>query len=345
MRQSRAGVAGLTAALLGSAISFALPAQPIPVFASNDQPLAQAAAALSAGEADKTLALLQSAPSSGPNAAQAQNLLCRVRYALEQFDAAASACEQAVRLDGQNSNDHLWLGRALGERAARASFLTAFSLAKRTRAEFEEAVRLDPQNVEALTSLGEFYRQAPGIVGGGVDKAQGIATELDKIDPARAHQLRGNIAEQQKNFPLAESEFKREIAGPHPAFGWTALAGFYLRRQRYAEMESALHSVASTALHDRRAAVALYDAAGLLIDSNRDPALAASLLDDYLSSPSKTEEAPAFIAHLRLARLKQQLGDPAAAAQERATALAMAHDYKPTQDFRPPDATPQQARY
>lgn len=350
MRQYPIGIACLTAALLAAAISLALPAQPMAAWttpSSNQAPaLAEAAAGLSAGEADKALALLQSLPASGPDAAQAHNLLCRVRFTLEQFEAAVTECEQAVSLNGQNSNYHLWLGRALGERAARASFLTAFGLAKRTRSEFEEAVRLDPRNVEALTSLGEFYRQAPGIVGGGTDKAQEIASQLDKVDPASAHELRGKIAEQQKNYTLAEGEYKQDIAAnPHPAFGWNALGGFYLRRQRYAEMESAMHNVVSTALHDRRAAVVLYDAAGQLIEAKRDPALAANLLDDYLSGPSKTEEAPAFIAHLRLARLKQQLGDPAAAARERAAALALAHDYKPTQDFPPPDATPQQARY
>jgi tetratricopeptide (TPR) repeat protein len=354
--EPRVGVAGLTAALLAAAssrvllaapsplvllaaaIPLALPAQP--AAAPSAPSMAQATAALNAGEADKALALLQNPPTSGPDAAQAHNLLCRVRFTLEQFDAAATECEQAVRLDGENSSYHLWLGRALGERAARASFLNAFNLAKRTRAEFEEAVHLDPRNVEALTSLGEFYRQAPGVVGGGVDKAQAIASQLDKVDPARAHELRGKIAEQQKDFPAAESEYKQEIAGQHPAFGWNALAGFYFRRQRFADMESAMHSVVSTALHDRRAAVVLYDAAGQLIEANRDPALAATMLDDYLSGSFQTEEAPAFIAHLRLARLRQQLGDPAAAAKERAAALALAHDYKPAKDFKPPDATP-----
>jgi tetratricopeptide (TPR) repeat protein len=280
-------------------------------------------------------------PQSGPLQALAQNLLCRVRYTLEQFDAAATACEQAVRLDGQNSDYHLWLGRAQGEKAAHASFLTAFSLAKQTRAEFEEAVRLNPGNVEALISLGDFYRQAPGVVGGGVDKAQAIAANLDKVDPARADQLRGNIAEQQKDFATAESEFKRAItAGGHPAQAWTALAGFYARRQHFAEMESAMHSALSAAQRDRRSGAALYDGAGLLTESNRDPALAATMLDDYLTGSSKTEEAPAFIAHIRLARLKQQLGDPAAADRERAAALALAREYKPAQDFRAQAATP-----
>ena len=44
--------------------------------------------------------------------------------------------------------------------------------------------------------------------------------------------------------------------------------------------------------------------------SNRDPALAAKMLEDYLAGSAKTEEAPAFVAHDRLAQLKQQLGRP-----------------------------------
>jgi len=331
----------LAAALLGVAINVAASAQPSVSVQTHDQALADANTALQAGEVDKALALLASMPSSGPLQAQTLNLLCRVRFTLEQFDAAANACEQAVQLDGQNSDYHLWLGRALGEKAARASFLTAFSLAKRTRAEFEEAVRLNPRNVEALISLGDFYRQAPGVVGGGVDKAQAIAADLDKVDPVRAHQLRGNIAEQQKDYATAEREFKQATAGgAHPALAWTDLAGFYGRRHRYAEMESAMRIAMNAALHDRRGGVALYDGAGLLTESNRDPALAATMLDDYLTGSSKTEEAPAFIAHFRLARLKQQLGDPAAAERERTAALALAREYKPAQDFRAQVATP-----
>ena len=338
---------GLAAALLGAVLTLAASAQTgaAPSFTSagqtHDQALADANAALQAGEADKALALLASLPSSGPLQAQKLNLVCRVRYTLEQFDAAATACEEAVRLDGQNSNYHLWLGRALGEKAARASFMTAFSLAKRTRSEFEEAVRLNSGNVEALISLGDFYRQAPGVVGGGVDKAQAIAADLDKVDPARALELRGNIAEQQKDFTTAEKEFKHATAADsHPAHAWTNLAGFYERRHRYTEMDSAIHSARNAAAHDRHSGVALYDGAGLLTESNRDPALAATMLDDYLTGSSKTEEAPAFIAHIRLARLKQQLGDPAAADRERAAALALARDYKPAQDFRAQVSTP-----
>jgi hypothetical protein len=37
------------------------------------------------------------------------------------------------------------------------------------------------------------------------------------------------------------------------------------------------------------------------------------------------------VAHFRLARLKDQLGDAAGGSRERAAAFAMAHEYKPAQ--------------
>jgi Flp pilus assembly protein TadD len=300
-----------------------------------DATLTQANAALQDGEADKALSLLTPLPSTGPGAAEAQNLLCRVRFTLTQWDAAVKACEQAVRLDGQDSSYHMWLGRALGEKAGHASFLSAYGLGKRVRSEFEEAVHLDPHNAAALSDLGDFYNEAPGIVGGGSDKAANIANQLDKVEPARAHQLRGRIAERGQDYGTAEREFRQAISvSAHPASQWTVLASFYRRRQRWSDVDTAIHNCVSAAAHDKRSGVALYDGAGVLIESHRNPALAAQMLEDYLSGSSKTEEAPAFIAHIRLGRLKQQLGDAAGAQREFAAASAMAREYNPAQDSK-----------
>jgi len=297
--------------------------------------LTEANAALQAGEADKALALLTPLPATGQGAAEAQNLQCRVRFTLQQWDAAVKECELAVRLDGSNSNYHMWLGRALGQKAARASFFTAYSLGKRVRNEFEEAARLDPRNAEALSDLGDFYKSAPSIVGGGTEKAETIAAELERVDPARAHQLRGEIAEAHKDYSTAEREFRLAIdVSSHPASQWTVLASFYRSRRRWTEMEAAVHNCANAAARDKHAGVALYDGAGVLIEAGREPDFAAKMLEDYLSGPSKTEEAPAFIAHIRLGRLKQQFGDETGAHREFAAASALAHEYNPAQDSK-----------
>jgi tetratricopeptide (TPR) repeat protein len=293
--------------------------------------LAEAHAALQSGEADKALILLNSLPTS----AEAHNLRCRVQLILDHLDAATSECQQAVSMDGENSGYHLWLGRVLGERASRASFMSAFGLAKQVRAELESSVRLDPHNADALADLGEFYKSAPGVLGGGEDKAEGVAAELDKVDQARAHQLRGWIAEGHKDYGTAERELKAAIGvDPHPAFSWMSLASFYRRRERWTDLDAALESGVKSAQHDRKAGVALYNGAMVLTKANRNLPLAAKMLGEYLSSDSKTEEAPAFVAHVRLARVLAQLGDKAGAVQHRAAALALAQDYKPALELK-----------
>jgi len=299
---------------------------------SPKDPIAQANTALQAGEADRALTLLSS-PTAG--SAEAHNLKCRVLYTLEQWDHAASECEMAVRMEGNNSNFHLWLGRTLGEKADRASFLNAYSLSKRVRAEFEEAVRLDPRNAEALADLGEFYYSAPSVVGGGSNKAEGVALQLDKVDPARAHELRANIAEEHKDLGTAEREFRLAIsAGAHPAFQWMSLASFFRRHERWTEMDTAINSGLHATERDRRASVALYNGASTLQRAHRNSALAAKMIENYLASPAKTEEAPAFVAYTRLADLKDELGDRTAAQQERAAALSLAHEYRPAQEIK-----------
>lgn len=321
------------AALPGIILAASLIAEP-PTPEPQDG-LAAVNAALQAGQADKALALLKSLPSPEANSAEAHNLRCRVFFTLEQFEAAKNECEQAVSLDPQNSGYHLWFGRSLGEAADRASFISAYGLAKRARSEFEQAVQLSPRNAEALADLGEFYTSAPGVVGGGTDKAANVAAQLDHVDPARAHELRAAIARENKDMAGAERELKAAVAASaHPAFQWMRLASFYRKAKRFGEMESAVQSGWTAAQRDSRAAVALFNGASVLIKSNRNPALAVKLLEAYLASPVSTEEAPAFTARVWLARLKAQTGDSEGARRERSEALALAQEYKPAQDLK-----------
>jgi tetratricopeptide (TPR) repeat protein len=295
--------------------------------------LAQANTYLQAGQADKALAVLAPLPATGTGAAQAQNLLCRVRFMLQQWSQAVSACQRAVILDGQNSDYHMWLGRALGQQASHANIFSAYGMAKHSLAEMQAAVRLDPQNGPALSDLGDYYAQAPGIAGGGTDKAQAIALQLDKVDSARAQQLRGDIAMAKKDYVTAENDYRQAvIVSPQPAHQWTVLANFYRERKRWTDLDTAIQNCVTAAAKDKNSGIALYDGAGVLIAANRDPALAAKMLQDYLAGSSITEEGPAFIAHIRLSRLKQQLGDAAGAKSELAAAAAMAWEFNPAQD-------------
>jgi tetratricopeptide (TPR) repeat protein len=298
--------------------------------------LTQANTYLQSGQADKALALLTPLPTSGAGADQAQNLLCRVRFQLQQWNQAASECQQAVSLNNKNSDFYMWLGRVLGQQANHASFMSALGDAKKSVAAMQTGAQLNPQNGPALSDLGDYYAQAPGIAGGGIDKAQQVASQLDKVDPARAAQLRGDIAMQQKNYTSAEQYYKQAAsASATPADDWTVLAAFYRGRQEWPQLDAAIQSCIAAAAKNKNPDPGLYDGAGVLIAAKRNPQIAEQMLENYLSGTSQIEDGPAFIAHIRLSRLKQQLGDAAGAQQDLAVAASMAKEFSPSQDPAP----------
>src|SRR5256885_6345651 len=98
-----------------------------------------------------------------------------------------------------------WGGRT--GKADHASWFSAISLAKKTRKEFETAVQLDTKNFSARQALIEFDCSAPGLVGGGEDKALPQINQLAEMDAAEGHYAKGNCRRQKKDFAAADEEF------------------------------------------------------------------------------------------------------------------------------------------
>lgn len=284
---------------------------------------------LQAGRVDDAISTLQANLSRAPNNAADYNLLCRAYLTLRDWDRGISACEKAVSLEPNNSWYHLWLGRVYGEKADNSNFLVAATLAKKVRSEFETAVRLSPGNVDARTDLAEFYLEAPGIVGGGRDKAEVEAQTLAKLDPAKAHWVNGRIAEKKKDWAAAEQEYRAAIDASHgSANSWLNLALFYRRAGRLDDMENAIRHASSAQMNQPEV---LVDAAETLIRAGRDFPAAIQLLRRYLSSNTTVEQAPAFRAHYLLGTLLEKQGDKQAAAQEYRVALSMARGFSQAQ--------------
>jgi len=284
---------------------------------------------LAAGRVDQAMQTLEQQISVSPTA-ESYNLLCRAHFELDNWDAGIPSCEKAVALLPDNGLYHLWLGRIYGEKADRASFLTAAGLAKKVRSEFERAVEFAPESWEARTDLAEFYLEAPGIVGGSKDKARAQADLLAPQNPAMAHWVRARIAERNKDNAVAEQEYRAAItASQGGARSWLNLAGFYRHTNRLDEMEQALRTMESSPLDHPGAFV---DGASMLSRTGRDYSLAIRLLRRYVASSNTVEEAPAFKAHSLLGELLEKQGDLPAAAEEYRTALAMAHGFRRAQE-------------
>ncbi len=297
------------------------------LFAANDH--AAAHAAMAEGRADDALNLLRPMTREHPNDAEAQNLLCRVLMSEERADDAVPACERAVAIAPNDAQYQLALAHADGSKAEHASPFTALSIARRARDHFEAAARIAPGNWSVLSDLGEYYAEAPGIAGGGVEKARRLLPQLMKLNPARGHWLAARIAEETKDFSTAEQEFKLAVAtGLNLPEGLVNLAEFYRKHNRNSEAEDCIRKAeAADTAHDP----VLVDAATQLQKMGRNDDLALHLLRLYLASANRTEDAPAFAVHTQIGQILQREGNRAAADREYNDALALAHDYAPAQ--------------
>jgi len=279
---------------------------------------------LAAGRIDEAITTLNGRLTSAPRDAESSNLLCRSYFAMDDWDRAESACRRAVALDSSNSRFHLWLGRVYGEKADRANFLSAASLAGKVRDEFQRAVQLDPKDVDARLDLAEFYLEAPGIVGGGEEKAREQARTIETLHSPRCHWVYARIAEKKKDARSAEFEYRQYIdLSNGDAEAWMDLARFLSRQKRLDEMEQA---IVKTSQAPMTKLDVLVDAAQILFRSGRSFPFAVELLQRYLAT-GPVEEAPAFKAHYLLGVLLEKQGDKASAARQYRASLALARNF------------------
>lgn len=298
----------------------------LPVWAGSFSP---AADLLASGRIDDAMRVLHDRLSSNPQDADAYNLQARAYFAVKKWDAAISSAEKSVALDPNNSEYHLWLGRAYAEKADNSSFVTAAGLVKKVKAEFEKAVELDANNLAARSDLAEFYLEAPGFMGGGKNKALAQAQVIAPISSATSHWLVARVLEKEKKYPQAEAEYKAAITASHnQASYWLNLASYYRRLGRLNDMENAVVKAMEA---DKRKNDVLYDAATLLFRAGRNFPAAAQFIRKYLVGPP-VEDAPTVQAHYLLGQILEREGDKASAIQEYRAALSLASDFSQAQD-------------
>jgi tetratricopeptide (TPR) repeat protein len=284
---------------------------------------------LAAGRVDEVIASLQAQLKTSPESAAIYNYLCRAYYAVGDWDRAVSNCEKSVKLGSDNSDYHLWLGRAYGEKAEHVNPFSAASLAGKLRREFERAVELAPNSIDAHSDLAEFYIDAPGIVGGGLDKARLQAQVLATLAPARGHYVNGRIAEKQKDVTAAEKEYRAAIeASGGNANDWLNLALFFHHGNRFDDMEQALLHAANASSGQNEV---LVEVSEILQRAGRNLPAATQMVRRYIASDSPSEKSPVFRAHYVLGTALEKQGDKAGAAQEYRAALALAGNFSAAQ--------------
>jgi tetratricopeptide (TPR) repeat protein len=276
--------------------------------------------AYDASDYGRAAQLLQEAAARNPQNAEIQLLLAKTYYETQQHDAAIASGEKAVALEPQNSVFHEWLGRAYGEKAEHAGIFSGMSLAKKTRKEFDTAVRLDERNFSARQALIEFDCSAPGIVGGGEDKARPNIAKLAEMDVAEGHYAAGNCRRQKKDFAEADAEFTKAIESHPKSINLIYDIGDYAVKHNQPErLVAVANEGEQLAPSDPRGK---YYRAVALVMTKAQPGEAERLLREYLNrAPIRNTFPHPRDAHEWLGRLYENQGRTQSAIDEYEAAL------------------------
>jgi Flp pilus assembly protein TadD len=183
----------------------------------------------------QSLAILERIPNKGMEEFQ---LIGQCHLMEGDYKKATEAFEKALALAPRNSELHRLLGNVYGRRAETASVFTAPGYARKAHQYFEQAVALDPNNREAAANLFEYYLEAPGIMGGGIDKAANLVTHITSLDPPAGHHAQAQLERKRNRYEAAEEQLRRaaELA-PRQAGRLIDLAKFLADRGRVKESD------------------------------------------------------------------------------------------------------------
>ena len=206
------------------------------------------------------------------------------------YKRAVESFEKALAISSSSSECELWLGRAWGRRAETSSWLTAPSYAARARQAFEKAVALDPQNREAKNDLFSYYLNAPGFMGGGLDKAEAHARSIAAERPAESEFELSQVAEKKKDYSTAESHLRRAMQFAPAEVGRVVdLARFLARRGRLRESDDMFARAHNLAPGKPGVAFAQ---ASVNIENHRNIERSREQLESYLHASLTPDDPP-----------------------------------------------------
>ncbi|MEO8052618.1 MAG: hypothetical protein ABI833_19595 [Acidobacteriota bacterium] len=211
-------------------------------------------------------------------------------FGLAEYKQATDSLEKAAALAPGNAECFLWLGRAYGRRAEMANPFSAPGLASKARQMFERAVALDPANREAAGDLFDYYLEAPGFLGGGVNKAEALAEKVAQKDPAEGQYYQALLDDHRKQYDAAERHLRSAMElAPRQVGRVIALARYLSAHGRPKESDALFDQAERIAPGSPRL---MYERASAYVKEGRNLDEARKLLHSYLGATVTPSDPP-----------------------------------------------------
>lgn len=283
----------------------------------------QAKALYEQGKLEQVKKLLSPVGEKEVDFAAARYYLGRVAFDEKKYDDALDYFEEAVEGNDKVADYHNWLGNTYGTIAQNANVFKQGMLAPKMKKAWENAIALDAKNLDARTSLIQYYLQAPGFMGGSVEKAKEVAAQIIRLKPAEGHRQMGNVYMHEKNTAEAEKEFI-EMARVDPTYV-SGLANFYTGQKQY---EKAFTLFEESLKKNPEDYLSIYQIGKTSALSGQKLDRGEECLKKYLTYTPKQNEPSHAGANMRLAQIKEKKGSKAEAKKLYETALKMDSNLK-----------------
>jgi tetratricopeptide (TPR) repeat protein len=239
-----------------------------------------------------------------------------------QTDAAVDLLEKAVAQSPNSAEAHYYLGSAYGMKAQQSGMFGAMSIVGKVKEQFEKAVALNPRYIDARFGLVEFYAAAPGFMGGDADKALAQAAEIKKLDPLMAHRAVAMVYSSQKKLELAKKEYVDAVREQPASPRAHHYLGVYLANTEK-NYKAAFDEFETAVKLDAAYMPALYWIGRTAGVSGANLARGEETLKKYLAYTPKEDEPPLANTHHWLGAIYEKLGRKAEAKQQYEIALKL----------------------
>ncbi len=249
----------------------------------------------------------------------------RGAFARGQFDSAATAFERAIALSDSSPAYHIWLARTLGKQAEHASAFRVPFIARRFRREWERAVALAPNDVDAREGMLEVYL-GPHMFGGDAAKARREADVIFQLDPLRGYIARFHVdahGSDADRLSRVEADARAAVAAfPDSVAAANLLVDVLLP----ARADEAIALVESLAIRRPNDYQALYSFGRVCALTGKEPTRGEESLRRVLAARTTTPDSmlpPLANIRLRLGNVLERQGRGAEARLEFAAALEL----------------------
>lgn len=202
--------------------------------AVEDQSIAQGITLFETGKVTEAHQFFKKLVSKQPKNAQAQFYLGRTSYHNENYEAAEKYFDKSVELSPKNPEYYVWQGRNYIKRVNEVGFFSKMSMGKNAKAAYEKAVAIDPNYVDGLAGLAQYYFGAPSIAGGDIDKAAELAQKVITLGDVGGHVLllQVNLNRDEKSVSIADFESVAKKVTDKPKYaGFYNIYGYHLMEQ------------------------------------------------------------------------------------------------------------------